>query len=141
VQLSPTDALAFLFAGNATFTLVSKRTGTRYTFRVQKSEDNGDGKPPVWFVKTLAGPDNGEDYVYIGLIAADRRFKLTAKSKMADTSGPVVAIRWVLDRLVSGSLTGTEFWHEGRCGRCGRTLTVPESIERGLGPECAGMVD
>jgi hypothetical protein len=30
-----------------------------------------------------------------------------------------------------------EVWHEGRCGRCGRRLTVPESIESGLGPECA----
>jgi hypothetical protein len=27
--------------------------------------------------------------------------------------------------------------HSGRCGRCGRTLTTPDSIERGLGPECA----
>ena len=30
-----------------------------------------------------------------------------------------------------------EFWHEGRCGKCGKKLTTPESIERGLGPECA----
>lgn len=29
-----------------------------------------------------------------------------------------------------------EVWHEGRCGRCGRRLTVPESIANGLGPEC-----
>ena len=33
-----------------------------------------------------------------------------------------------------------EVWHEGICGRCGRKLTVPESVERGLGPECAGLV-
>jgi hypothetical protein len=26
----------------------------------------------------------------------------------------------------------------GRCGMCGRTLTNPESIERGIGPVCAG---
>jgi hypothetical protein len=29
-----------------------------------------------------------------------------------------------------------EIWHEGRCGKCGRTLTVPDSIANGLGPEC-----
>jgi hypothetical protein len=28
----------------------------------------------------------------------------------------------------------------GRCGRCGRTLTKPESIAAGIGPVCAGMV-
>lgn len=33
---------------------------------------------------------------------------------------------------------GVQLWHEGRCGRCGRTLTDPESCARGLGPICAG---
>lgn len=32
---------------------------------------------------------------------------------------------------------GVQFWHEGRCGRCGRRLTVPGSIEIGFGPDCA----
>jgi hypothetical protein len=27
---------------------------------------------------------------------------------------------------------------EGRCSRCGRTLTVPASLYHGMGPECAG---
>jgi hypothetical protein len=29
-----------------------------------------------------------------------------------------------------------EVMHEGRCACCGRPLTVPESIERGIGPDC-----
>jgi hypothetical protein len=29
-----------------------------------------------------------------------------------------------------------EIWHEGKCGKCGRQLTVPSSIETGIGPEC-----
>ena len=33
-----------------------------------------------------------------------------------------------------------EVWHEGRCGRCNRALTVPESIASGIGPECAKHV-
>ena len=27
-----------------------------------------------------------------------------------------------------------EVWHEGKCCRCGRTLTVPESVKLGIGP-------
>jgi len=27
-----------------------------------------------------------------------------------------------------------------RCGRCGRVLTVPESVESGFGPECIGRL-
>lgn len=46
---------------------------------------------------------------------------------------------WVMARLQSGNgLPETvEVWHEGRCARCARRLTVPESIILGLGPECA----
>lgn len=28
-------------------------------------------------------------------------------------------------------------YHSGRCGSCGRELTTPESIRRGLGKKCA----
>lgn len=30
--------------------------------------------------------------------------------------------------------------HTGVCGKCGRTLTDPESIDAGIGPVCAGKV-
>lgn len=33
---------------------------------------------------------------------------------------------------------GLEIMEESRCGRCGRQLTDPVSIERGIGPECYG---
>lgn len=35
------------------------------------------------------------------------------------------------------ALNRVEVWHDGKCGRCRRDLTVPESVARGLGPECA----
>lgn len=35
--------------------------------------------------------------------------------------------------------TQSEFLEANRCGRCGRKLTDPESIVRGIGPECAEM--
>ena len=28
----------------------------------------------------------------------------------------------------------------GACGRCGRPLTVPSSIDRGIGPDCAALM-
>ena len=30
-------------------------------------------------------------------------------------------------------------YHEGKCCRCGRTLTTPESIKKGIGPECEAI--
>lgn len=41
---------------------------------------------------------------------------------------------------VEGTLNKLLYYHEGRCGRCARRLTVPESIINGIGPECAKKV-
>ncbi len=47
---------------------------------------------------------------------------------------------WTWDRLVNKGLDlpdVIEVWHEGGCKCCGRTLTVPASIELGMGEICA----
>ena len=36
--------------------------------------------------------------------------------------------------------TFIEIWHEGKCGKCGRTLTVPDSIINGLGRLINGLL-
>lgn len=38
---------------------------------------------------------------------------------------------------VENTLNGLLYYHEGRCGKCARVLTVPESIINGIGPVCA----
>jgi hypothetical protein len=135
----PKDVLRFALAGNARLTLVSKRTGTRFTYRVRQKDPT---KPH--FVSLLNGPDNTSDYLYMGTIFDGAHFKLTAKSAYNDDAPSVKAFKWVWRHLVAATddtmPTDLEVWHEGRCGRCGRVLTVPESIERGIGPECAGMM-
>lgn len=134
-------ALKFILAGNAYFTVRSLKTGTRYTFRISKAEPQPGRERWTgnsYFVALLTGPENTADYTYLGMLR-DLQFHLTRASRMTETSGPVAAVRWIMKHLPSGSFPPlTEIWHEGRCGRCGRTLTVPESIERGIGPDCAG---
>lgn len=49
---------------------------------------------------------------------------------------------WTWDRLVNKGLDlpdVIEVWHEGGCKHCGKKLTVPASIELGMGPDCASM--
>jgi hypothetical protein len=138
------DAFAFLMGGNATMTFVSKKTGTRYTFKIRKPEE-GD----AYFVSLLTGSDNQADYSYVGMLAKQYvgsrndgsrmlMFRLTKKSKLNEESAPVKAFRWVFGALVASAMPpGTEIWHEGKCGRCGRALTVPSSLASGFGPECS----
>lgn len=128
------DVERFLLAGNARFTLVSKKTGTRFTYRVKASDD---GK--VWFVSLMNGPDNESSYAFFGTIFDSKAFRVSAKSRIGRDAPSVKAFEWFYDRTIRGlnPLEHAEFWHEGACGRCARPLTVPASIVTGFGPDCA----
>lgn len=127
------DAIAFIQAGNAVVTLVSLKTGARYTYKIRESKDGR-----VHFVSVMYGSDNETEYTYIGILR-DGEFQWTKKSKISKDDVRWKAFDWAYANLVANRLPDViEIWHEGRCGRCGRRLTVPESIERGIGPECSG---
>lgn len=126
------DALSFMLAGNATMTLRSLESGNRFTYRVRAIKDKRDW----FFVSLMNGPDNESNFAYMGLIRG-AHFARTAKSRVAETSVSFRAFEWFWRNLQSDHISSkVECWHEGRCGRCNRKLTVPESISRGIGPEC-----
>jgi hypothetical protein len=59
------------------------------------------------------------------------------KSAISKDAQSVKVFEYVLNKLKTNTLPDfIEAWHEGKCGKCGRTLTVPSSILNGLGPEC-----
>jgi hypothetical protein len=136
---SAADAKRFISAGKAVVTLKSKKTGNRFTYRVSASEDK-----QALFVGLLTGPSNDADYKYIGRIARDIFWvgrKVPRPGDVSRDAPSVRAFEWTWKQLVRGQLPDQlEVWHEGRCGRCARRLTVPESIRSGFGPECAGKL-
>nr|CAB4128120.1 hypothetical protein UFOVP114_10 [uncultured Caudovirales phage] len=127
-------ARKFMLAGNAIFTAESKATGTRYTFRVKRKDAT------IFYVDLLTGPDNTSDYTALGVLRAGDHPTLWP-SKQAGTA-PHTAFKYILDRVLfpapgaKAASPSLEIHHAGRCGRCGRLLTVPSSLEIGLGPEC-----
>jgi hypothetical protein len=150
--------VAFLFGGKAIFTLFNEQTLTRYTYLVEKkgfvfqdATTGRDVKGTRYWVNLLTGPHNTKDYTYLGCLKneTERTFTLSPKSRVGDADLPSVqAISWLLKRIEDyekgqrEDVTGgpLKFYHAGRCGRCGAALTVPESIENGLGPECTKYV-
>lgn len=123
------ETLEYVYAGNATFTMSSIKTGSHYTFKVKKSVDGN-----VLFVSMLTAP---EVWTYIGLLKGNALIKLTAKSRYGYDSIPVKAFNYMLRNLLADKMPPFMLIrHEGKCGRCGRKLTHPESIDRGIGPEC-----
>lgn len=130
-NLAPEFRRKYIFGGNATFTVVSIPTNSRFTYKVKKS----DGERPVFFVSVLIGPDNWTNYKYAGLLNPETlEFRSTTNSKISFNAPSVFALRWMLNHIESDQF---ELWHEGRCGVCGKKLTVPESIASGIGPICA----
>lgn len=134
------DARAYALAGNATMTLESLRSGAHYTYRIRQAKDKVSGEPQagVYFVSLLTEGNADEGtFHYLGMIKDGKFFATKASASRALTPSfkafqfffqinqlhPELAIR-----------------HEGRCGRCGRTLTVPASIDAGIGPECASKM-
>jgi hypothetical protein len=124
-QLS--DGLSYIHGGHGRFTLVGRER--RFTYRLSRSDDD-----KLTFVKVLSGPDNNNDYQYIGFIP-EGEDKLVAGRKGHPDALSFKALDWYLHHPDHPAV---EFWHEGACCKCGRALTNPESIARGIGPHCAG---
>ncbi len=134
----------FVLAGDAIFTIKSP-DGKHRTYRVTKVEAN-DRWPEAYFVKTLTGPQNTDDYAYVGrLDVYTGQVSTTAKSRSWDGTTRLKLLNRVLARVWGDDHDaylkhGYYTYHAGRCGRCARLLTVPSSIESGIGPECSKLM-
>lgn len=139
-QLPNANLSRFALAGNATFTVRSVKTGTRFTYKVSKCADAES--PDLYFVSLLTGEDNENDFQYLGVIRFGI-FSRTKKSRIGEDAPSARGFAYVWPFIVKDRVDpkhSFEVFHEGRCGRCGRKLTVPESIESGFGPECSTLV-
>lgn len=126
------DIVRFLFAGYATFTLLDTRINERITYFVKQAEDNGK-KKDMWFVSARVGMD----FLYFGYIDKDKKFNWAKTPKLSKDDLRAKYFLAFLIRVNQEQVPNfIEFWHEGICGKCGRHLTVPESINNGLGPVC-----
>lgn len=148
---TPDVALPLLLAGDCRFTLVSRRTQVRHTFRVSEApvKPQYAARGPAWFVKALVGPDNGSDYAYIGMLRAPAAgvvptFSLTDASRATPDDARVKGLQWLLAAMrqydtnpaAVAAWEACEVWHSDTCARCGLALTDPDSIAARLGPEC-----
>lgn len=134
-------ALGFMLAGNATVTLVSKKTGNRFTYQIRQAKSDTDAQTDLYFIGLLRGPNNEADYSYLGRIAKGQVYigrKVPKPGDIGRDAPSAIAFDYAWQHLERGRVPDLlEIWHEGKCGRCNRKLTVPSSIAAGIGPECA----
>lgn len=115
---------------------------SHYTYKVVPCEDNQE----IYFAHLLRGPDNEKDYSFLGTVRVDGGELFAGKdNKIRELTHAFRILRRVLIAIWQGNeskieANGWKINHAGKCGRCGRTLTTPESLESGIGPECRGKV-
>ena len=92
----------------------------------------------------MVGQNNITDYAWFGFVDGGIiRFWRTARYNMMATELPISheAVTECFNAIIgnveqAGKRFATYYKH---CSRCGKILTTPESLERGLGAECAGL--
>ncbi len=116
-----------------TMTVVNDATEGRVTVRFRRPK----GFRSV-LVDVMTGSDNESHFSFLGTLRGEQ-VVISAKSKAGDKGLRAQSIlNWTFAAAGRDDLRSVRVLHEGRCGRCGRKLTVPASIDTGLGPECRG---
>lgn len=131
---SPQAALSFALAGRAVLTLQSERTGVHFTYQLRRAEAD----KRLWYVSVLNGP---QQFVYMAVLD-DRGPRATRKSAVGADAPAFRAFSYWWQHAAAGKAAPhCTARHEGRCGRCHRALTHPESLDAGIGPECATKME
>lgn len=142
LPLSVENAKRALLAGKAIVTLKNTTTDNHFTYKIKQASNRDGSASDRFFVSVLSGPDNNTNYRYAGLISMNNKSLTTTKnSKVGEDAPSFRVFRTVVNNLFAGSLEekfpSVQIWHEGKCCKCGKKLTDPDSLSRGLGPHCA----
>ena len=120
------------------YTLVYK-DGTYFTFQIETmTKGKLVGRRIVSY---LSGPDNESAYTGFAFLNPDNRvqvWKRYANYGMVEKARHLTMLFTMPERLEEAGMDYAT--RSGRCRRCGRTLTVPTSIHRGYGPDCAQQI-
>jgi hypothetical protein len=131
----PTDGPVQPFIPNGTYTVVWG-SGDRRTIRLGKGFKD---RPETQIASFLSGSDNESDYTGFATVTG-QNVAVWKRFRDGDTL-ITKALEFVLKKPEDAATYGMAYAMEsGNCYRCGRTLTVPASIHRGLGPECAKKI-
>lgn len=114
---------------------IEKEGDRHITIRIEDAPE--EWKTAGRVVGVLTGPVNTSDYTNFGFIYDNGSLQPWKKfAKGFESWKEAVKILVQSDKDERVGLGKAYALRSGRCWRCGRVLTVPESIRDGIGPEC-----
>lgn len=109
---------------------VQLTNGKHFTYRLETVKKGAlEGKR---IVSLLRGPDNVRDYKGFGFINDCDNIAVWKKCRTKAFDKHALLLQGDAESVVK------QWLQAGKCKRCGRKLTNPESIKAGIGPDCAG---
>jgi hypothetical protein len=138
-KLNADEFRSFVFQGKAAFTLENKETGNYVVYRIQskKRKRNQPEERRLFDVYVRALGDGWRGNRYIGQV--DRKTGILKTTYGSDpNSVGIRTFNWLINKWkrLDQFEDKMNMYHMGICCKCGRDLTVPESIENGIGPQC-----
>jgi hypothetical protein len=116
------------------FTIKSKKTQKDYTYKINRVEYKGKWYSHI-FVET-----GYMLFLYLGFYSNGVIINKGKENNLPSAK----AISYVLNCIDNNKLeyinTNVEFYHLGKCIKCGKTLTDSNSIKAGLGPYCRSQI-
>jgi hypothetical protein len=124
---------------NGRFTIESA-SGQHRTFQIRTQKPDAEFAPGKRVLSLLVGPENTANYKGFAFVDEEGIHVWASKAKQSDVYETYAEQLWSLALDGAFSLwadVGYRIMMAGRCFRCGRPLTVPQSIRDGIGPVCA----
>ena len=122
------DIKRYVYGGRGIFVLKSIKSEKSYKYKMSICKKNEDLLYISDYTKGYLGYVNIKTNVYTH----------SKKSKVLVTDESVKGIGWLVHQFNNEKVfpTEMEFHHMGVCCCCGRTLTVKDNIQLGIGPIC-----
>lgn len=128
--------MASIMTHNGILTVKSLRTGDHRTFKIETMPADGTFAPGERVVSLLVGSDNDHAYRGFGFLKIVNGTPwINVWTKCRGQQFDALAI--MLEQLdAHEAAKRVEISFATTCRRCNRTLTTPDSIEKGIGPIC-----
>ena len=131
----------FMFQGKALFTIKNRESedpNSEVTLLIKSlpKRRNDPENREVFNVELKSVDGVYQRSIFIGTI--NRTLKQFNKVRWIDAINPgVMNIEWIVQNWSNlEDFPDTSFNHRGHCCKCGISLTLPESMENGIGPIC-----
>lgn len=123
-------------AHNGTYTIVLNEKGDYRTIRIVDAPETMNKPQGTQIAQFLSGADNEHNYTGFAFVSGSR-VGIWSKFKADSVLAKALNILLTADKEQQADYGQAYAIESSNCWRCGKKLTVPASLHRGLGPICA----